>query len=310
MVFRNLTVSSELIKKSMPLLNHQTRWISSLKVVWKKDTKLDEAIELRQALQPLRSRRQRSSKRATPSHPPQVPRKAPRETAPQFQSQELRRDEPFPLRDLPRSDQTEVGSRSVHPPRATAEKLVHLKRDFGFRNDFLVRLVKKYPNYFRLTGLAGEGGKEETVRTGVPVRLNFDVKLPSGFFVRKEMREWTRETTYRLTRMCLVWTKRLRRWRDEPLVLERVFFTRHSGIFYLSLKGGIKTAVLREAYRDEELIDRDPLVAVKEKFLRLLEEGWQERKDRLRKQREQVEKDREILLAAKKQQEPEERLCD
>ncbi|CAN6935990.1 unnamed protein product [Brassica oleracea] len=34
------------------------------------------------------------------------------------------------------------------------------------------------------------------------------------------------------------------------------------------------------------------------------------RKDGLRKQREQVEKDREILLAAKKQQEPEERLCD
>nr|VDD62576.1 unnamed protein product [Brassica oleracea] len=34
------------------------------------------------------------------------------------------------------------------------------------------------------------------------------------------------------------------------------------------------------------------------------------RRDRLRKQREQVEKDREILLAAKKQQEPEERLCD
>ncbi|KAF2594164.1 hypothetical protein F2Q70_00044301 [Brassica cretica] len=67
---------------------------------------------------------------------------------------------------------------------------------------------------------------------------------------------------------------------------------------------------LREAYRDEELIDRDPLQGVKEKFLRLLEEGWEERKDRLRKQREQVEKDREILLAAKKQQEPEERLCD
>ena len=30
----------------------------------------------------------------------------------------------------------------------------------------------------------------------------------------------------------------------------------------------------------------------------------------MRKQREQVETDREILLAAKKQQEPEERLCD
>ena len=170
----------------------------------------------------------------------------------------------------------------------SAEKLVHVKRDFGFRNDFLVRLVKKYPNYFWLTGLAEEGGKsflelvdwkEETVRTGVPVRLNFDVKLPSGFFVRKERREWTRdsgigqrETTYRLTRMCLVWTKRLGRWRNEPLVcstsccLSRCWreslcllgkfcdelrfsnafssvFTRHSGIFYLSLKGGIERSL-------------------------------------------------------------------
>ncbi|KAF3518459.1 hypothetical protein DY000_02062016 [Brassica cretica] len=275
---------------------------------------VEEAIELRQALQPLRSRRQRSSKRATPSHPPQVPRKAPRETAPQFQSQELRRDEPFPLRDLPRSDQTEVGSRSVHPPRATAEKLVFVKRDFGFRNDFLVRLVKKYPNYFRLTGLAGEGGKEETVRTGVPVGLNFDVKLPSGFFARKEMREWTRDW---LEGDYISPYEDVSRLDQASKEMEKRTVGVFHELLFLSLLKRVPVPILgkfcdefREAYRDEELIDRDPLVAVKEKFLRLLEEGWQERKDRLRKQREQVDKDREILLAAKKQQEAEERLCD
>jgi hypothetical protein len=72
-------------------------------------------------------------------------------------------------------------------------------------------------------------------------------------------------------------------------------FTRHSGIFYMSLKGGIKTAMLREAYKDSELIQRDPLLEIKDKFVQLLEEGWQERQEQLRLQREEVKKNRVMM---------------
>ncbi|CAH8378899.1 unnamed protein product [Eruca vesicaria subsp. sativa] len=401
MVFRNLTISYKLIKNPKPLPNHQTRWISSLKVVWKKDTKLDEAIEQDKrynlcarvvkevlnepgqviSLRYLEKRRERlrlnfKAKSFVEMNPSlfeiYYDRIKPKSDLVQF------------IRPTPRlrgflDEEERIYSENEMLIVAklckllmmskdkviSGEKLVHVKRDFGFPNDFLVKLVKKYPNYFRLTGLVDGDGKsflelvdwnpnfaksvielraeEETVRTGVRVRPNFDVKLPSGFFLRKEMREWSRdwleeeyispyEDVSHLDQASKEMEKRTVGVFHELLslsLLKRVpvpilgkfcdefrfsnafssVFTRHSGIFYLSLKGGIKTAVLREAYKDEVLVDRDPLLAIKEKFLGLLEEGWQERKDRLKKQREQVEKDREILLAAKSK-EPEERLCD
>ncbi|KAJ0256751.1 Ubiquitin carboxyl-terminal hydrolase family protein [Hirschfeldia incana] len=403
MVFRNLTISHELIKNPKPLLNHQTtRWISSLKVVWKKDTRLDEAIEqdkrynicarvVKEVLNepgrviPLRyleKRRERlrlnfKAKSFVEMNPSLFEiyhdRIKPKSEPVQFlrPTDRLRAFLEEEERIYSENEGMIVAKLCKLLMMAkdrviSADKLVHVKRDFGFPNDFLVRLVKKYPNYFRLTGLVGDEGKsylelvdwnpdfaksaielraeEETVRTGVRVRPNFDVKLPSGFFLRKEMREWTRdwleqdyispyEDASRFDQASKEMEKRTVGVFHELLslsLLKRVpvpilgkfcdefrfsnafssVFTRHSGVFYLSLKGGIKTAVLREAYRDEVLVDRDPLLEIKEKFLRLLEEGWQERKDRLKKQREQVAKDREVLLAAKKQQEPEERLCD
>ncbi|KAF8117905.1 hypothetical protein N665_0008s0243 [Sinapis alba] len=402
MVFRNLTISYETITSLKLPPIHQTRWISSLKVVWKKDTRLDEAIEQDKRynlcarvtkevlnepgqvipLRYLEKRRERlrltfKAKSFVEMNPSlfeiyhdrikpksdlvQFIRPTPRLRA--FLDEEERiysENEPLIVAKLCKL------LMMAKDKVISADKLVHVKRDFGFPNDFLVRLVKRYPNYFRLTGLPEEGGKsflelvdwnpdfaksaiekraeEETLRTGVRVRPNFDVKLPSGFFLRKEMREWSRdwleeeyispyEDVSHLDQASKEMEKRTVGVFHELLslsLLKRVpvpilgkfcdefrfsnafssVFTRHSGVFYLSLKGGIKTAVLREAYKDEKLIDRDPLLAIKDKFLRLLEEGWQERKDKLKMQREQVEKDREILLAAKKQQEPDERLCD
>lgn len=72
-------------------------------------------------------------------------------------------------------------------------------------------------------------------------------------------------------------------------------FTRHSGIFYMSLKGGIETAMLREAYKDDKLMDRDPLLEIKGKFIELLEEGWRRRAEQLTLQREEVKKDMEMM---------------
>ncbi|XP_017628611.1 protein WHAT'S THIS FACTOR 1 homolog, chloroplastic [Gossypium arboreum] len=232
------------------------------------------------------------------------------------------------------------------------DKLVHAKREFGLPNDFLVNLVPKYSNYFRLTGSPGEGqsflelvewnpefaksvieqrAEEESHLTGIRVRPNFNYKLPPGFSLRKEMREWVRdwleldyispyEDVSHLDQASREMEKRMVAVLHELLslsLLKRVpvpilgkftndyrfsnafssAFTRHSGIFYMSLKGGIKTAVLREAYKGDELIDKDPLLGIKDKFVELLEEGWRERAEMLRVRREQVKKDMEMMAA-------------
>lgn len=230
------------------------------------------------------------------------------------------------------------------------DKLVHVKREFGFPNDFLVSLVPRHSNYFKLIGCPGEGqsflqleswnpefaksviqlrAEEETKLTGIHVRPNFNWKLPPGFFLRKEMREWVRdwleldyvspyEDVSSLDQSSREMEKRtvgvfhellslsifkrvpvpiLGKFRDEYRFSNAFssVFTRHSGIFYLSLKGGIKTAMLREAYKDGELIDRDPLLEIKDRFVELLEEGKQERAEQLRAQREEVKKDMEMM---------------
>lgn len=232
----------------------------------------------------------------------------------------------------------------------SADKLVHVKREFGFPNDFLVNLVPKFPDYFRLSGSPGEGksflelvswnpefaksvierrAEEEERATGIRVRPSFNVKLPHGFFLRKEMREWIRdwmELDYispyadvsHLDQASPEMEKRtvgvfhellsLSLFKRVPVPILGKFreeyrfsnafssvFTRHSGIFYLSLKGGIETAMLREAYKDDELIDQDPLVEIKDRFLELLAEGHRESAEQSRLQKEAVQKDMEMM---------------
>ncbi|KAK9281880.1 hypothetical protein L1049_004787 [Liquidambar formosana] len=234
----------------------------------------------------------------------------------------------------------------------SADKLVHVKREFGFPNDFMVNLVPKYSEYFRLTGSPGEGksflelvswkpefaksviecrAEEESRLTGIRVRPNFNAKLPRGFFLKKEMREWLRdwmeldyispyEDVSHLDQASKEMEKRTVAVFHELLSLSlfkripvpilgkfseeyrfsNVFstaFTRHSGIFYMSLKGGIKTAVLREAYKADELIDRDPLLEIKDRFVEMLKEGWRVRAEQLTLRRETVQRDMEMMAA-------------
>lgn len=55
-----------------------------------------------------------------------------------------------------------------------------------------------------------------------------------------------------------------------------VLLLKHPGIFYVSNKYQIYTVVLREGYAGSELIEKDPLVVVKEKFGELMQEGLHE----------------------------------
>lgn len=232
----------------------------------------------------------------------------------------------------------------------SADKLVEVKREFGFPNDFLVTLVPKYPEYFRLYGEPGEGrsflelvhwneefGKSviekraegESRLLGFKVRPEFVWKLPRGFFLKKEMREWVSdwmelpyispyEDVSHLDPASPEMEKRtvgvfhellsLSVYKRVPVPILGKFceeyrfsnafssvFTRHSGIFYMSLKGGIRTAVLREAYSGEELVDRDPLLEIKNKFVELLDEGRRLRAEELRIRKEMIHKDMELI---------------
>lgn len=236
----------------------------------------------------------------------------------------------------------------------SADKLVEVKREFGFPNDFLVNLVPKYPEYFRLVGAPGEGksylelvswnpdyaksvielrAEEESRLTGIKVRPSFNWKLPPGFFIKKEMREWVRdwlEIPYispygdvsQLEQSSREMEKRnvgvfhellsISVYKRIPVPVLGKFcedyrfsnafasvFTRHSGIFYMSLKGGIQTAILREAYKGEELIDRDPLIEIKDKFVELLAEGHKWRSEQLKIQSAMIEKDMELMALRK-----------
>ncbi|KAK9084142.1 hypothetical protein Scep_030613 [Stephania cephalantha] len=362
-----------------PQFTHQFAQISSLKVVWRKDRKLDQAIEndkqwrlcskvvkevLNEPAQviPLRYLEKRRERLRLPikiktflNRYPGLFDTYPDRIKPKTQlvefvrvSDRLRRflDDEHRVRE--ENERLLVGKlcKLLMMSRdrvISADKLVHMKREFGFSNDFLCRLVPKHPEFFRLVGSPGEGksflelvswndefgksvierrAEEESRLTGVSIRPAFDWRLPSGFFIKKEMREWVRDwmelpyvspyadashldqaspemekrtvgvlhellSLSLLKRMPVPIVGKLR----EEYRLSNAFasvFTRHSGIFYMSLKNGIKTAVLREAYENDELVDRDPLLEIKDKFVELLDEGQRMRAEQMRAKRQAI----------------------
>ncbi|WOL10240.1 hypothetical protein Cni_G18994 [Canna indica] len=230
-----------------------------------------------------------------------------------------------------------------------AEKLLNAKRDFGLPDDFLTSLVPRYPDLVRLVHASSDRpflelvswddnyaksvieqrAEEEARLTGVRMRPNFDVRLPTGFFLRRDMREWTRDwlelpylspyadaselrsaspemekravgvlhEVLSLTLLKRMAVPIIGKFSDE-FRLSNAFanaFTRHPGIFYVSLKGGVKTAMLREAYDQGKLVDRDPLLEIKDRFEEMLDEGHMDYLEGLKTKREALKKDLEFM---------------
>ncbi|CAL4950306.1 unnamed protein product [Urochloa decumbens] len=232
-------------------------------------------------------------------------------------------------------------------------KIAAAKRDFGLPDDFLASFVPRYPELFRLVGDPGPDASgnaflelvawddrlaksvielkadREADVVGIRPRPNFTVKMPRGFYLKKEMREWVRDwlelpyvspyaDAFNLDPASPEAEKRtigvlhevlsltVERRMAVPIVgkfceeyrLPNAFvnaFTRHPGIFYVSLKGGIKTAVLREAYDEKgELVDRDPMLELKERFVAVMEEGHKKYLEDLNRMREALQKEREV----------------
>nr|GMC68480.1 protein WHAT'S THIS FACTOR 9, mitochondrial [Ipomoea batatas] len=66
----------------------------------------------------------------------------------------------------------------------------------------------------------------------------------------------------------------------KPLGLPQKFtkvFERHPGIFYISKKGDTQTVVLREAYDHSQLIEKHPLVGLRDKLASIMNQGFLDR---------------------------------
>ncbi|CAH8363136.1 unnamed protein product [Eruca vesicaria subsp. sativa] len=62
----------------------------------------------------------------------------------------------------------------------------------------------------------------------------------------------------------------------KPFALPQKFtkvFERHPGIFYISMKCDTQTVILREGYDRRKLLERHPLVDIREKFASMMNEG-------------------------------------
>uniref|UniRef100_A0A803NGU4 PORR domain-containing protein n=1 Tax=Cannabis sativa TaxID=3483 RepID=A0A803NGU4_CANSA len=207
--------------------------------------------------------------------------------------------------------------------RLNVVKLNELKRNFGFSDDYLIRIVPKYSDLFRIVNYGGRRSSMdielvswnsdlavsaiETSAQEQGVEPCFSCSLPStwvkswerfhefnstpyvspyldpGQLVEgtKEMEKRTVGLVHELLSLTL-WKKvsilKLGHFKREFRLPDKlnVLLLKHLGIFYVSNKYQLYTVLLREGYKGSELIDKDPLVVVKEKFGELMQEGLHE----------------------------------
>lgn len=72
----------------------------------------------------------------------------------------------------------------------------------------------------------------------------------------------------------------------KPLSLPQKFtkvFERHPGIFYISMKCDTQTVILREAYDGQQLLQKHPLLEIRERYTSMLREGLLDRSRGLHK---------------------------
>ncbi|KAJ4700950.1 protein ROOT PRIMORDIUM DEFECTIVE 1-like [Melia azedarach] len=207
--------------------------------------------------------------------------------------------------------------------RLNVVKLNEFKRNFGFPDDYIIRLVPKYPDTFRLVNYSGRKSSMEIELvswkpelavsvveasaqkqgtdpcfsgclplTWVKSRERFDefnaTPYISPYLDPKGIEEGSKEKEKRIVGLIhellslTLWKKmsivKLGHFRREFCLPEKlnVLLLKHPGIFYVSNKYQIYTVLLREAYNGSELIEKDPLVIVKDKFGELMQEGLHE----------------------------------
>ncbi|XP_057972029.1 protein WHAT'S THIS FACTOR 1 homolog, chloroplastic [Malania oleifera] len=207
--------------------------------------------------------------------------------------------------------------------RLNVMKLNELKRNFGFPDDYLIRIIPKYPEMFRIVNFSGRRSSMEielaswnadlavsTIEASarkLGAEPHFSCSLPLSWVKSwerfhefnvtpyispysdtrdlvegsKEMEKKTVGLVHELLSLTL-WKKlsimKLGHFKREFCLPEKlnILLLKHPGIFYVSNKYQIYTVLLRGGYNGPELIDKDPLVIVKEKFGELMQEGLHE----------------------------------
>lgn len=209
--------------------------------------------------------------------------------------------------------------------RLNVVKLNEIKRNFGFPDDYLIRILPKYLDLFRVVNYSGRRSSMEieliswnpdlavsAIEASVQKQDSspqpcFSCSLPSTWVKSwerfhefnvtpyispyldsrglvegsREMEKRTVGLVHELLSLTL-WKKasivKLGHFRREFGLPEKlnVLLLKHPGIFYVSNKYQIYTVLLREGYNGSQLIDKDPLVVVKEKFGELMQEGLHE----------------------------------
>lgn len=207
--------------------------------------------------------------------------------------------------------------------RVNVVKLNELRRNFGFPDDYLLRIVPKYSEIFRVVNHTGRRSSMEIelIAWNPDLAVSaiettakkdgrepcFSCSLPPTWVKSwerfeefnstpyispysgldglvegsKEMDKRTVGLVHELLSLTM-WKKasifKLGHFRRELCLPEKlnVFLLKHPGIFYVSNRYQIYTVLLREAYNGSELIEKDPLIVVKEKFGELMQEGLHE----------------------------------
>ncbi|KAI4342230.1 hypothetical protein MLD38_026877 [Melastoma candidum] len=138
-------------------------------------------------------------------------------------------------------------------------------------------------------------------------RIRYDMNFPSGYVLRKDVAEWLErwqelpyvspyEDAFHLTPSGdqtekwmvavlheVLWLTVGKKTEEENLVVlladclgfgdgrrVRKVLKRHPGIFYLSNKNATRTVVLREAYRKDWLLVRNPVVGIRHRYIALM----------------------------------------
>ncbi|CAA7015551.1 unnamed protein product [Microthlaspi erraticum] len=207
--------------------------------------------------------------------------------------------------------------------RLNVVKLNELKRSFGFTDDYVIRILPKYSELFRLVSYSGrkssmeiellswkpelavsaveaaavESGSEPSFSCSLPTTwtnpwerfLEFNASpYVSPYQDLGDLGEGEKESEKRSVGVVhellslTLWKKlsmvKLSHFKKEFGLPEKLngMLLKHPGIFYVSNKYQVHTVLLREGYSGSELVHKDPLVLVKDKFGELMQQGLYE----------------------------------
>ncbi|PWA89368.1 Plant organelle RNA recognition domain-containing protein [Artemisia annua] len=207
--------------------------------------------------------------------------------------------------------------------RLNVSKLNEVGRSLGLPDDYLIRIIPKYLDMFRVINYSGRKSSMEIelikwdqdlavsaiekIAQKKGSNPSFPCSLPLTWVKSWEkFREFdsfpyispytdpgrlvdgSRELEKRTISLLheflslTLWKKasimKLGHFRREFGLPDKlnVLLLKHPGIFYVTNKYQIYTVLLREGYKGSELVDKDPLVVVKDKFGELMQEGLHE----------------------------------